>query len=126
MRVIYITLILSTLLFWGCQNNQNKDYLSGCSGLDQVDLEMTKLFDQVLEVHKKKKRFIHNMKMAQVAWTQYRNAMSAAYMDKEKRPRDYTQPQKECKCSKMADLTRKRIEELKVFLEPNPDDIMCW
>jgi uncharacterized protein YecT (DUF1311 family) len=66
------------------------------------------------------------MKMAQVAWTQYRNAMSTAYMDKEKRPRDYTQPQKECKCSKMADLTRKRIEELKVFLEPNPDDIMCW
>ena len=116
------------IVIMGCtkQDNHYPVFDNPCDELDYFDKEMNDLYYQVMEKHQDQTRFTRNFKQAQVMWTQYRNAMTQVYMDQKTRPRDYTRSQKDCRCKKMAELTRKRFEELQPFIADMDDIPACW
>jgi uncharacterized protein YecT (DUF1311 family) len=97
-----------------------------CEHLDRVDREMLDLMEDVLAMHQDKPQFVMNMQHAHVMWIQYRDAMARVYMDAAKKPRNYSVDQKRCKCGIMAELTLRRIEELRFWLESFDPTKTCW
>jgi uncharacterized protein YecT (DUF1311 family) len=123
----YVLLGLISVLM-ACNPNEKEypEFDDPCSELDYFDKEMNDLYDEIMDKHKDQIQFIKNFKQAQIMWTQYRNSMTQAYMDQFRRPRNYSQSQKYCRCKKMAELTRTRLEELKPFIQEMDEIPACW
>lgn len=95
----------------------NKDY-------QKADKELNATYQKILTEYKTDIEFIKNLKIAQRAWMQFRDAeMKARYPDRE--PGYYGSIQPMCWSMYLTDLTKERNQKLKLWLTGMEEGDAC-
>ncbi len=119
------------LIFAGCdskqaqqqtakEQNQTDEYagLDPCQVLDKVDREMLDLYNEVMEKYADDFDFINWFKQSQIYWVQYKDRyVKSLYPRKnDYYKKEFGKDAGYCKCEEWTRMTRRRIEDIKVFL----------
>ena len=115
-----IKYFLVAMVIFSCSENREDP----CTEFDKTDLEMLNLINQIKSKHGDNKKFLSNFNMEQVYWIQYRDHhLKSIY------PEDWNRHYRKehgkevfnpCKCKEMTRFTKRRIEELKLWLNNGP------
>ncbi len=94
---------------------------NSCREFKEVDLELTQVYNQVIENNKTQEVFIRNLKKAENSWIKYRDShLSSVYSDPAE---NYGSVHPMCVCLLKTEMTKSRISELKRFLEVTEGDV---
>lgn len=119
---IVISLIVSVLSFAQTQTEMNidsyKQYL-------KIDKELNVVYQKILKKYSANKLFLEKLKFAQNLWIKFRDAEVEAKFPAEDKKYEYGSVFPVCYNSFMEDLTRKRILELKKWLDGYDDGDVC-
>ena len=90
----------------------------------QADAEMNSIYKQILAQYKGQTIFIKKLKTAQRAWLVFRDAhLESLYPEKDKRQYGSVYPM--CRAIHLRDLTKKRTEELKKWVDGIEEEEVC-
>ena len=84
-----------------------------CDGYTKADAELNKIYEQVLRDYKADAIFIGKLRAAQRTWIPYRDAHLAALYPAADPRSQYGSVYPACRCAALAEVTRKRTEELR-------------
>jgi uncharacterized protein YecT (DUF1311 family) len=94
-----------------------------CRSYEKSDAALNKVYQQILKDYKAEALFIEKLKHAQRAWVAYRDAhLQAIYPGP---PQEYGSINPMCRCQILAELTKKRTEELQQWLRGVPEGEVC-
>ncbi len=118
----YILVCSFPILFFSC--NPKSD-VNPCVEFDALDLAMNNIYRNIRSQHAVEEKFLKRFIDAQVFWIQYRNRHIRALY-----PGDFDDFRKKygkpvfnaCKCKELSRLTKIRIEELKMWFDPEPEN----
>lgn len=130
MKTLKLDVILAMLLLTICsavalaqtQAAMNKE---ACDQYTKADGELNVIYQQALREHKDNALFLRKMRTAQRAWTAYRDAHLAALFPAADTRCDYGSVYPSCRCTALAEVTRKRTEELRRWADGVPDGDVC-
>jgi uncharacterized protein YecT (DUF1311 family) len=96
--------------------------LAACAELDAADAELNRTYQDILRHYRGETLFLAKLKTAQRAWIAFRDAeLEAIYPAAEKRI-EYGSMYPMCRCAVLADLTTRRTEQLKTWLDAEEGD----
>lgn len=117
--LIYISF---TIFSFGQSQLEMNGSVSG--NLTKADQELNDIYNKVLKVYKSDAAFTKNLKKSQRFWIKFRDAeMKAKYPKRE--AGHYGSMQPLCYTNYMAELTKKRTKELKVWLDGVEEGDSC-
>jgi uncharacterized protein YecT (DUF1311 family) len=96
-----------------------------CSEFQKADEEMNSIYKQILIQYKDDSIFIEKLKVAQRAWLLFRDAHLESLYPEEDKLLYYGSVYSMCRCIALAGLTRKRTEELKLWLTGMEEGDVC-
>jgi uncharacterized protein YecT (DUF1311 family) len=111
--VIVATLLLSVSSAGALAQTQAGMNKEACDGYTKADAELNTIYQQVLRDHKADALFIGKMRAAQRVWITYRDEHLAALYPAADPQREYGSVYPACRCSALAERTRKRTDELR-------------
>lgn len=130
----HIIVLLTALLICSCSDNQKDSKqpiidseeiskLDPCSQLDVYDRQMLDLYEEVMVKYKDDFDFINWFKQSQIYWVQYKDRhVKSLYPDKnDSYKRKYGMQANYCKCEEWTRMTKRRIEDIEVFLGKGSD-----
>jgi uncharacterized protein YecT (DUF1311 family) len=110
-----------------CMNNaQSQADITACAmkGLNAADRELNAVYQQVLNKYAKDTVFVAKLKAAQKAWLAFRDAeLAARFPDSDKSNYGSVYPM--CADNELEAMTRKRTEELRVWLKGAVEGDVC-
>ena len=113
---------LITAFCWG--QSQGEMSNGAAQRYQQADKALNTTYQKILKEYKEDTAFIRNLKNAQRAWIQFRDAeMKAMYPDR--KPGYYGSVQPMCWYNYKARLTEEREAKLKIWLEGIPEGDVC-
>ena len=115
LRALFILLGMlatSTIAFSQSTNEMTHD---ACGQYKAIDKKLNDVYRQILLVYDDDKVFIKNLKAAQYAWVIFKEAHLASRFPDE-RKRNYGSVYPMCKCDLLTDITKARVEDLKIWL----------
>ena len=116
---IFLVILFAPALA-GCSE---KNELTACQQLDEIDLKMLNIVKQIEQEYQHDEVFIAALKDAQLFWTQYRNRQVKAVFPMS--PKNYDYEIGECKCEIYRDLTGLRVKELQKWLDGVSAEVTC-
>jgi len=119
---IVFSLILSGLSFAQTQTEMNIDSYNQYL---KVDKELNIVYNQILKKYSSDKNFIKKLKVAQNLWIKFRDAEAEVKFPAEDKKYEYGSVFPVCYNSFMEELTRKRILELKEWINGYDDSDVC-
>ena len=130
MKKLKIKIILSVLaIMLSCTvalaQSQEKLNDEACSEFQKADEEMNSIYKQILIQYKDDSIFIEKLKVAQRAWLLFRDAHLESLYPEEDKLLYYGSVYPMCRCIILAGLTRKRTEELKLWLTGIEEGEVC-
>ena len=97
---------------------------TSCGAAKQADAELNAVYTAVLRKNAEDKRFIDKLKTAQRAWVAFRDAeMGARYPAQDKS--EYGSAFDLCWCNALAELTKRRTADLKLWRDGVPEGDVC-
>jgi uncharacterized protein YecT (DUF1311 family) len=97
---------------------------SACDAVKKADAELNAVYTAILKKNAEDKRFLDKLKAAQRAWIAFRDAeMGARYPAQDKS--EYGSAFNLCWCNALADLTRRRTTDLKLWRDGIPEGDVC-
>jgi uncharacterized protein YecT (DUF1311 family) len=97
---------------------------SACDAVKKADAELNAVYTAILKKNAEDKRFLDKLKAAQRAWIAFRDAeMGARYPAQDKS--EYGSAFNLCWCNALADLTRRRTADLKLWRDGIPEGDVC-
>jgi uncharacterized protein YecT (DUF1311 family) len=96
-----------------------------CDGYAKADAELNAVYRSVLEKNAGDKRFVGKFKAAQRSWIAFRDADMAARYPAEDIMMEYGTMYSYCFCTEMAERTRRRTEQLKVWRDGIAEGQSC-
>ena len=97
---------------------------AACAALKKADAELNAVYTAVLKKNADDKNFIDKLKVAQRAWVAFRDAeMGARYPEEDKSA--YGSAFNLCWCNALADLTKRRTADLKLWRDGIPEGDVC-
>jgi uncharacterized protein YecT (DUF1311 family) len=95
-----------------------------CGKYKKADAELNRIYQQVLRDYMGDKNFIQKMRMAQRAWTAFRDAhVNSIYPDPG--PQAYGSVNPICRCAILEQLTNDRIKMLSEWTDGVPEGNVC-
>lgn len=96
-----------------------------CFESTKADGELNTMYQQVLREYKADALFMRKMRAAQRAWIMYRDAHLAALYPAADPRREYGSVYPACRCTALAEVTRKRTEELRQWTGGRAEGDVC-
>lgn len=96
-----------------------------CDEYTKADDELNTIYQKVLREHTADALFLRKMRTAQRAWVAYRDAYLAALYPAADARSEYGSAYPMCRCAALAELTRKRTEELRRRTDGAPEGDVC-
>ncbi len=96
-----------------------------CAESAKADAELNTIYGQVLRERKADAPFTRKMRAAQRAWVTYRDAHLAALYPATDTRREYGSVYPTCRCTALAEATRKRTEELRRWTNGAAEGDVC-
>jgi uncharacterized protein YecT (DUF1311 family) len=125
-KPILITSLLFLFVFCLEVRAQTQAEMNQEASLDfkQQDAELNKVYKEILTVYKEDTLFIKTLKTAQRAWVLFRDAhVNSLFPDKD--GADFGTSGRMCYSQALAEITKKRVAELKVWLEGIEEGDVC-
>src|SRR5258705_9124611 len=117
-----LLLVVTSAVFAQTQAEMNKE---ACDEYKKADVELNAVYQQVLRENKGQTLFLKKMQAAQRAWLVYRDAHLAALYPGANPQAQYGSVYASCRCFALADTTRKRVDELKLWSTGVPEGDVC-
>jgi uncharacterized protein YecT (DUF1311 family) len=111
-----------TVAFAQTQSEMNRE---ACDDHKKADAELNKLYQQVLREYKADALFVQKMRNAQRAWVTYRDAYVDSLYPSANPQRDYGGVYPMCRCSVLEELTKRRVEELRRWVNGVEEGDVC-
>lgn len=111
-----------TVAFAQTQSEMNRE---ACDENKKVDAELNKLYQQVVREYKADALFVQKMRNAQRAWVMYRDAYLESLYPSGTPHSAYGSVYPMCRCSVLADLTKRRVEELRRWVDGVEEGDVC-
>jgi uncharacterized protein YecT (DUF1311 family) len=130
MNKMAFTLVILLLAIFTSNDNPGFQAQTGlrselCSQYNQANSELNKVYQQILREYGKDALFIQKLKAAQRAWLIFRDAhVESLYPEKDKLSA-YGTVYRDCFCQSMAELTSKRTEQLRRWIEGWKEGEVC-
>ena len=86
---------------------------------------MTEIYSRVLNEYTKDAEFIAKLKMAQKAWTTFRDAQVEALFPRANKRVEYGTVYPMCHCIELQSLTEERTKQLKMWVDGIPEGDVC-
>ena len=97
---------------------------TACDAVKQADAELNAVYTAILKKNAADRTFIDKLKVAQRAWVAFRDAeMGARYPEEDKSA--YGSAFNLCWCNALADLTKRRTADLKLWRDGIPEGDVC-
>ena len=97
---------------------------TSCDAVKKADAELNAVYTAILKKNAGDRRFIDKLKAAQRAWVAFRDAeMGARYPAEDKS--EYGSAFNLCWCNALADLTKRRTADLKLWRDGIPEGDVC-
>src|SRR5262245_60054345 len=90
-----------------------------------ADMELNRVYKEVLSVYKDDKDFIKNLRIAQQAWLKFRDAHLEALYPKADKQAAYGSVYPMCAGNVLAGLTEARTKQLRIWLEGIEEGEVC-
>ena len=117
-----VILLASGHLFSQTQSDTNQD---ACTRYKNADAEMNRLYRQVLSSYKSDAVFTRKLRIAQRAWTQFRDAHLESLYPRRDKLSAYGSAHPMCRCLALAELTDERARELKKWVTGAEEGDVC-
>lgn len=111
-----------TVVLAQTQGEMNRE---ACNDYKKADAELNKVYQQVLNENKANVLFVSKLKTAQRAWIAYRDAHVESLYPAANPQTEYGSVYPMCHCSVLTDLTRKRTEELRRWVDGIEEGDVC-
>ena len=109
---------------WSTATTQAELTVCGAEESKAADDELNRIYQAILARYKGDDAFLEKLKAAQSAWIAFRDAELEAIYPREDEPGYYGSSHRMCLGTRLAELTRARIHELRRWLgEPEEDDV---
>ena len=131
MKVWKLTVIATALLLSPVSSAvvlaQTQAAMNGeaCAESTKADAELNAIYQQVLRERQSDALFVRKMKAAQRAWITYRDTHLAALYPAADPRREYGSAYPVCRCTALAEATRKRTEELRRWTGRTTEGDVC-
>jgi uncharacterized protein YecT (DUF1311 family) len=104
------------------QTQMNQD---ACAVFERADTELNAVYRHILAAYEQAPQFTEKLTKAQRAWVAFRDAhLEAVYPDPDKQAA-YGSAYAMCRCFVLAELTKRRVDELKQWLNGVPEGEVC-
>lgn len=117
-----LLLLPFTVAFAQTQGEMGKD---ACDEYKKADIELNKLYRQILSEYKADALFVQKLRSAQRAWVAYRDAHLEALYPATNPQVEYGSVFLMCRCTALAEITRKRAEELRRWVDGVDEGEAC-
>jgi len=95
-----------------------------CNEYKRADAELNKLYERILSENRADTVFVRKMRAAQRAWVSYRDAhLESLYPAADKREYGSVHPM--CHCMSLTEITKKRTNELRRWVQGVPEGEVC-
>ena len=126
--VTWVAAILITLAFnisiGAAAQSQTEMNQEACGKYKKADVELNKIYQQILRDYASYKNFIQRMRSAQRAWMAFRDAhVNSIYPDPS--PQAYGSVNPMCRCAILERLTNDRIAMLSEWTDGAPEGDVC-
>ena len=96
-----------------------------CDDYRKADAEMNTIYQQVMRGYKSDALFIRKIRVAQRAWVVYRDTHLASLYPAANLQREYGSAHAACRCTTLAEATKKRTEELRRWADGVAEGDVC-
>jgi uncharacterized protein YecT (DUF1311 family) len=127
LRIAGLILMIAVFLSVSSMHAQTQSDLDeqACGQFHKTDVAMNEIYSRVLKEYAKDGEFIAKLKMAQKAWTAFRDAQLEALFPKAKKQAEYGTVYPMCHCNDLQTLTEERTRQLKVWVDGIPEGDVC-
>jgi uncharacterized protein YecT (DUF1311 family) len=123
MTAIVVTLACNTSIGAAGQS-QSEMNQEACGKYKKADVELNRIYQQILRDYAADKNFIQKARLAQRAWVAFRDAhVNSIYPDRS--PQAYGSVNPMCRCAILERLTNDRIEMLSEWTDRAPEGDVC-
>jgi uncharacterized lipoprotein YbaY/uncharacterized protein YecT (DUF1311 family) len=123
--VILTALVLATYSSIGAAQSQASMNKEACDEYAKADGELNGIYQSVLREHRGDALFLRKMRAAQRYWVTYRDAHLAAIYPAADTRSEYGSVYPMCRCTALAEVTRKRTEDLRRWANGAPEGDVC-
>ena len=130
-KIKFIFFLLLTMLFcvnFAFSQTQMELNVEACDKYNKADAELNKVYKQIQSEYKTETLFLQKLKKAQNAWVAFRDAQLEAkfpFKPKENPTQLYGSVYPMCRCLVLEEITQKRVEELKVWIDGIEEGDVC-
>ena len=127
MRKIVILIAFTCNFSLSIAQTQLSMSTEACNNYQQVDEELNSLYKQILKDtrYSNNKPFLSALKTAQTNWIKFRDASIDAKFPGLDKKKQYGSVLTMCSCAFLTELTLKRIDELKIWIQGTPEGDVC-
>ena len=104
------------------QTKLNQD---ACRRLQGADVELNRVYNQILNEYGRETMFIEKLKIAQRAWLAFRDAHLDSLYPAIDQQSTYGSVYPMCRCSAMAEITTQRVAELRKWIKGTQEGDVC-
>ena len=104
------------------QTKLNQD---ACRRLQGADVELNRVYNQILNEYGRETMFIEKLKIAQRAWLAFRDAHLDSIYPATDQQSTYGSVYPMCRCSAMAEITTQRVAELRKWIKGTREGDVC-
>jgi uncharacterized protein YecT (DUF1311 family) len=120
---IVVTLALNNSIGAAGQSQSELNH-EACGKYKKADVELNRIYRQILRDYAADKNFIQKMRLAQRAWVAFRDAhVNSIYPDPG--PQAYGSVNPMCRCAILEQLTNDRISTLSGWTDGTPEGDVC-
>lgn len=98
---------------------------AACDAYTKADADMNAIYGRIMRERKSDPPLIRKMRIAQRAWVAYRDAHLASLYPAADPQREYGSTYAACRCTTLAEATKKRTEELRRWAEGAAEGDVC-
>ena len=120
--VLVVMLLIPCVVSGQTQGEMEQE---ACDGSKRADADLNREYQQLLHQYRDDVRFIRNARRAQRAWIAYRDAQLALLYPYAERRGFYGSVYPMCRCMAVLELTKKRVEELRRWVDGVEEGDVC-
>lgn len=119
--------VLSVLLVSALSVAQSRPGLDqeDCRKYKQADAALNRLYRQILTDYKTDRAFVQKLRTAQRAWTAFRDAHVESLYPERNKLTAYGSANPMCRCIALEELTARRTEELRRWIDGTEEGDVC-
>lgn len=122
LSLVSIALVISTSVVAQTQRDMSQD---ACRAFQQTDRDLNEVYRRILDEYASQPPFLDRLRASQRAWIVFRDAHVEAIFPEADKLEAYGSAYALCRCAVLADLTARRVNDLRQWLTGAKEGDVC-